>query len=156
MIANFSMNSFVAGVMSGALLTAAWFFNGSIFLTPFSSSTQSALEKQIPESGAISVANQSAGMEVIVESVTVPPPGVWVAVREVIGNNLGNVLGATRVTSPRSNLPISLLRATEPSLSYAVQLYRANGDGVFDLTTDSVYIDFTTGMPVIEHFTATN
>jgi hypothetical protein len=106
-------------------------------------------------SGAISVQNQSPGESVAIESVTVPPPGVWVAVREVQGTDLGNVLGAARVGGPRSNFSVSLLRATEPGHTYAVELYRDDGSGNFDLANDSVYVDFDTGQRVVAYFTTT-
>lgn len=119
----------------------------------FSRETTSQLP---PESGAISVVNQSAGSSVTIESVTVPQPGVWVAVREVNGSDLGNVLGAIRVNGPRSAISVPLLRATEPGLPYAVELYRTDGGEEFNLATNSVYVDFATGAPVIVHFTTTN
>lgn len=151
------MSSFVAGFMIGVLFAAVWLMRGEVPPSPFS--TLSPMEegkKILSESGAIAVVNQAAGSEVVVESVTVPPPGVWVAVREVSGGDLGNVLGAVRASGPRSSVSIPLLRATEPNLSYAVQLYRDDGDGVFDLATDSAYVDFNTGAPVIARFTTTD
>ena len=87
--------------------------------------------------------------------MTVPPPGVWVAVREVQGGDLGNVLGAARASGPRSNLSVPLLRATEPGHSYAVELYRDDNGGAFDPSVNSVYVDFTTGARVVEYFTTT-
>lgn len=107
-------------------------------------------------SGAVSVEAQPAGDSVIVESVTVPPPGVWVAVQETQGDKLGNVLGATRVHGPLSNVVVSLLRNTKPNRTYAVVLYRDGGDGgVFDLSTDSVYVDFDSGKRVVVPFRTT-
>ena len=159
MMKNFSMTSFVSGFMLGVLFVATWAFGDSpslLPLTPASPSPSSSASKDFPESGAISVADQPAGLEVVVESLTVPPPGVWVAVREVNGNDLGNVLGAVRVDGPRSSVSISLLRATEPGLPYVVQLYRDDGSNTFDLASDSVYVDFATGAPVIVRFTTTN
>lgn len=154
MIKRFSPKSFIAGVMIGALFTGAWFFDKEFVFMPASSSilTANTGKKSVPESGAISVFNQPAGLEVIVESVTVPPPGVWVAVHEMNGSVLGNVLGASLVNGPRSNVLIQLLRETEPSRQYAVQLYRDDGSGTFDLATDSVYVDFDTGARVIAYF----
>lgn len=143
--------------MLGAVSIAAWFVGTDTPLTLFQSPAASfSTEKSLPESGAISIAAQPAGDNVVIESVTVPPPGVWVAVREVSGADLGNVLGAVRVIGPQSNITVPLLRATEPGLSYAVELYRDDGGGTFDLSTDSVYVDFTTGLPVIARFTTTN
>ncbi len=144
--------------MIGILCAGVWIAGSDsalLSLSPFSpaSSTKNASKSPL-ESGVISIADQSAGSEVVVESVTVPPPGVWVAVRERQGNMLGNVLGATRITGPRTRVSVSLLRATEPGLSYAVELYRDDVGGEFDLTADSVYVDFATGAPVIAYFNA--
>ena len=157
MMKHFSMGSFVSGVMLGALLVGAWSFSKDFVPLPASSSilTTSAEQGSAAESGAVSVTDQSAGSEVVVESVTVPPPGVWVAVREINGNDLGNVLGAARVSGPRSPVSISLLRATEPGRPYVVELYRDDGSGEFDVTANSVYVDFDTGAPVIVHFKTT-
>jgi hypothetical protein len=78
---------------------------------------------------------------------------VWVAVREVVGDELGNVLGAVRVSGPKSGVSVPLLRATEPGRSYAVQLYRDDGNGAFDVVVNSVYVDFDTGARVVAYFT---
>ncbi len=154
MIRHFSAYSFVAGSMFGVLLASAWFFNEEISFTPTSLSmlTTRTEKSPAPESGAISIGNQPAGLEVVVDSITVPPPGVWVAVREVNGDDLGNVLGASFVSGPRSNVSIQLLRETELGRQYAVQLYRDDGTGTFDLATDSVYVDFDTGARVVAYF----
>lgn len=157
MIKSFSTNSFIAGLMLGVLLSGAWFLSGTIPLLPAPSSTLSTEEQafRLPENGSVSVHDQPPGDTVVVESVTVPPPGVWVAVREVIGDELGNVLGAARIPGPRSGVSVSLLRATEPGHSYAVQLYRDDGSGVFDVSINSVYVDFDTGARVVAYFSAT-
>lgn len=152
----FSMHSFVFGTMLGVLLAGVWFSHDDIsFLShPFSATMENA-KRSSSESGAISVTNQPAGSLVTVESVTVPPPGVWVAVREVQGDDLGNVLGAVRVMGPRSNVSVPLLRATLPDFPYAVELYRADNEGAFDPASESVYVDFSTNAPVIARFVAT-
>ena len=159
----FSPSSFAAGILIGALLGYAWALGGA----PLSVLTSSnpglpASGLQNPSSstsGAVSVASQKAGDSVLVTSVTVPPPGVWVAVRDVIGtgssSDLGNVLGAARVPGPESNVTVPLLRPTLPAERYAIQLYRDNGDGVFDLSDDSVYVDLDTGERVVAYFIAT-
>ncbi|MFH1178500.1 MAG: hypothetical protein V1711_02140 [bacterium] len=155
---NFSTSSFIAGVMLGALLTGAWFFASTAsFMTVSPSlfnatSTMSLTQK----SGALSVVDQISGDTVTVESVTVPPPGVWVAVHEVNGKDLGNILGATRVNGPRSAVFVSLLRATEPGRSYAIELYRDDNGGVFDPSLNSAYVDFDTGARVVAYFSTTN
>ncbi len=157
-----STPSFVAGLMLGILATGVWFASDTDSLDSFLSlqtadTTSSANKTPVPESGALSVAaSQPAGTTVAVESVTVSPPGVWVAVREINGADLGNVLGAVRVNGPRTEVTIPLLRATEPGLPYAVELYRDDGNGEFDLSNDSVYVDFATGAPAIAYFSTTN
>lgn len=153
----FPATSLSAGIVLGALLASAWFLGGVGFpasSTSYSSSATTTLPAA-SASGAVSVQNQPPGEGVTVESVTVPPPGVWVAVREVNGTDLGNVLGAARVGGPRSNFTVPLLRATEPGHTYAVELYREDGSGSFDVANDSVYVDFDTGQRVVAYFTTT-
>lgn len=149
---DFSVNSFAAGVALGIVLTSSWFI-GERALPAAPVSATLPLATSTPASGAVSVADQKAGMTVAIESVTVPPPGVWVAVRETDGADLGNVLGAVLVGGPRSSVSVPLLRATEPGRRYAVELYRNDGNGTFDLGALSVYVDFDTGEPVIDYFT---
>ena len=81
--------------------------------------------------------------------------GGWGGGRETIGSDLGNVLGAARVGGPRTGISVTLLRATEPNRSYAVELYRDDNEGVFDAATNSVYIDFDTSAPVVAYFKTT-
>ncbi len=153
----FSTESFIAGVMLGAVIVGAWSFGGDISLLPFPSSSLLATTttSSFQESGAISVADQAPGENVIVESVAAPSLGVWVAVREVNGNDLGNVLGAARVVGPHDNITVPLLRSTEPKRFYAVELYRDDNDGAFDPSANSVYVDFDTGARVVSYFTTT-
>lgn len=157
MMKHFSTGSFVAGVMFGALFAGAWFIGGTPAFIPIQSalslatSTESAREK----SDAISVADQPFGVTVVVESVTVPASSIWVAVRETNGNRLGNILGAARIKSPRSQVTVSLLRATEPDRTYVVQLYRDDGNDIFNPAVNSVYVDFDTGVRVVSYFTTT-
>lgn len=150
----FSPPSFAAGVVIGALLAGAWFFRDGLTLGAprLAQNPPSSGELQSSTSGAVSVADQSAGDEVIVESLTVPPPGVWAAVREVNGKDLGNVLGARKVSAPATKIRIPLLRATEPGRRYAIELYRDDGNGEFNASVESVYVDFDTGERVVAYF----
>jgi hypothetical protein len=171
---NFHPTPFISGLVVGLLLAVVWYSShpatptgapgaalGATSTAGTATNTLGTLgaatttNATTTASGALSVADQPAGSSVTVESVTVPPPGVWVAVREVVSGALGNVLGAARVGGPRSSVIVPLLRATEPGRTYAVELYRDNGDDVFNLDTDSVYVDFTTGQPVIARFSTT-
>ncbi len=125
----------------------------SSFATAQSSTTQAeTFSPAMAQSGAVEVIDQPAGKSVVVQSVTVPPPGVWIAVRETQGTTLGNVLGAARVHGPRSRVIVDLLRATQPNRTYVVELYRPGAAGSGFSVHDSVYVDFDTGQPVIVPF----
>lgn len=148
---------FAAGVAVGLALAMLWFLHDDFAKEPVaptgvSTSTQSGLLNN--PSGAVAVSDQGAGDSVRIDSITVPPPGVWIAVRESSTSGLGNILGATRVHGPASAVTVSLLRATTPGRVYAVELYRDNGDTVFDINSDSVYVDFDTGARVVALFKA--
>ena len=154
----FSPTSFAAGIIVGALLGYSA-FTGLGIPAPLQLGSDVPRETQGlltgTPSGAVSVADQKAGNSVMVESVTVPPPGVWVAVRDVVGTDLGNVLGAARVTGPQTNVAIPLLRATVTGMQYAVELYRDSGDMSFDVAGDSVYVDLDSGERVVAYFKTT-
>lgn len=162
----FSVQPFVVGIALGALLATAWFYghpsNTISQTTPVANTTGIApatttVRAVLPtdRSGALSVSDQAAGSAVRVESVTVPPPGVWIAVREVENGQLGNILGAVRAKGPRSNFSVPLLRNTKPGTTYAAELYRDNGDELFNAASDSAYVDFASDQVVTTYFTTT-
>ncbi|HEX8946969.1 MAG TPA: hypothetical protein VF829_02020 [Candidatus Paceibacterota bacterium] len=168
---------FAAGCATGALITAGWsgdtrtpvsaqdaFGKITNVISNVGTSDDATTSQRVSvdtlasglESGAVSVNAQPAGSSVLVESVTVPPPGVWVAVQETRDGELGNVLGATRLHGPLSNVTVNLLRNTEPDSTYAIALYRDGGDGgVFDMKVDSAYVDFDSGERVVAPFRTT-
>lgn len=153
----FSYKSFIAGVVVGILLSGIWFLSSNpALLSATTDQTASTVATSTgAQSGAVAVSDQAAGTAVLIDSVTVPPPGVWIAVREMNGTDLGNVLGALRVGNPQSNVSVPLLRATEPGRDYAVELYRDDNGGAFDPSVNSVYVDFDTGARVVEYFKTT-
>lgn len=151
--------TFAGGLALGALGMWLWYAHPQMQQTLGDTDIDALTSTSTPvtessTSGAVSVADQAAGNSVLITSVTVPPPGVWVAVREVVGNDLGNVLGATRVRAPMSNVTVQLLRNTIPGQTYAVMLYRDDGDNIFDHNVDSVYVDYDTGERVVVYFHA--
>lgn len=152
------LSVFFIGLGVGLAVSAAWFLGDTEHLLPDtdrSEASETASSSPVlttTDAGAVSVMDQKAGDTVTVASVTVPPPGVWVAVREVTGDTLGNVLGAVRVHGPLSNVEVPLLRATVPGQVYAVTLYRDDGSPEFDPTQSSVYVDFDTGERVTALF----
>lgn len=167
MKSSFSVQSFIIGLIFGALIVSAWYYGSSMPVktvaatatsTPAttgvaSSTAATGTGTNTTSSPEVSVSTQAAGNSVNVESVTVPPPGVWVAVREVNGGSLGNILGAALAGGPRSNVTVPLLRNTLPDRMYAVELYRPNGTSTtFNLKKDSVYVSLATSKPVIVYF----
>ena len=149
---------FSGGVVLGIALASAWFI-GAPALAPAvpqtSADGSSTTTKPVGSpSDAVAVSDQPAGNSVTIDSITVPPPGVWVAVREANGTALGNVLGAARAGGPRSDFVVSLLRPTQAGKTYAVEFYRDDGNGMFSVASDSVYVDFDSGQPVVDYFAA--
>ena len=145
---------FATGVVVGGALVIAYEYAGSVApLLGAGTASSTSSSNFPPSSGALAVSNQSAGDMVLIDSVTVPPPGVWIAIVEVTPDgSLGNVLGAALARGPRSGIIVPLLRATLPGHSYAAVLYRDDGDGTFELGQDSIYIDFDTGQRVVAPF----
>ena len=158
---NFNLNHssvliFSAGVFIGILLVGAWVLQGAITIPSQSSATSTPQQNQYGTSDVVTVSNQPAGDSVLVDTVTVPPPGVWVAVREMtLEGELGNVLGAARVRTPSSSVTVPLLRGTLPGQSYAIVLYRADNNDQFDVDKNSLYVDFDTGSRVVVPFSTT-
>ena len=147
---------FSAGVVIGILLFGAWMIQGAIVVPTKATDTANTPSSVYTQSDTVTVSNQSAGESVLVDTVTVPPPGVWVAVREVtLEGELGNVLGAARVRTPSSDVTVPLLRGTLPGQSYAIVLYRADNGDEFDLNKNSLYVDFDTGQRVVVPFKTT-
>lgn len=111
---------------------------------------QVMLEEQIPESFSmnaqasnetITVNTQPAGGTVVVEEVTLSESG-WVAIREQRGGVMGNILGAKRIQNPGtiSRVSVELLRPTIAGETYAVVIYRDDGDSSFDFNFDSLVV----------------
>ena len=150
----FSLQTFAFGLCAGILVAGIWFMRAQT-PTPLPVASAATTTPKTADSGAIEISEQKAGDTVRVDSVTVPPPGVWVAIRETrLGNDLGNVLGAVRVRGPRSSFSIPLLRPTVAGRMYAVELYRTDSGGTFDASSASVYVDFDTGARVVVLFRA--
>ncbi len=158
MMKHFSTGSFIVGIILGIMLMSIQYYRGFTIGSepPESLFIATSTVPAIKEGGSISIINQMPGNTVTVESITVSSPGVWVAVREIVDNDLGNVLGAVRVNGPASNIIIPLLRSTEPDRRYAIQLYRDDSGKSFDAGINSVYVDFDTGMRAVAYFTTGN
>lgn len=157
---NSQKNPFVyalVGFIVGAGVVGLWSLQSQIpGLTLGENTDGKKNEQQEKNSALLSISDQPAGTEVIVSSVSVAPPGVWVAIHEESeeGTLLG-VLGAARVRWQSTDVTVSLLRATEAGKNYIAVLYRDDGDDVFLLEKDSVYVDFESGKRVEAQFATT-
>ena len=152
---HFPIFIFSAGVLIGVLIVGAWILQGAIVVSHVNKDA-SLYQVVGSKSDTVAVSNQPAGENVLVDTVTVPPPGVWVAVREItLEGEFGNVLGAARVRTPSSNVAVPLLRETLPDKSYAIVLYRADNEDAFEVTQNSLYVDFDTGERVVVPFKTT-
>jgi hypothetical protein len=148
-----STQSLIIGIVLGVILVGVWFF--SFFIVPSKPATSAPVGPKTATSTLFAVKDQEAGQSVSVSNINFASSTLWVAVREMNGETLGNVLGAARITGEREGLTVSLLRATQPKRRYAIELYRDDSGGGFDPAKNSVYIDFGTGEPVIGHFSTT-
>lgn len=155
--------AFVAGLIAASL----WFFERELRApiavqpggeaglvapkTPGNATPESA---EPAFSDLLRVGNQQAGPAVLVDMVDVGAPGVWVVIAEMRDGEVWRALGAARAKGPVSDLTVRLLRATTPGMSYSALLYRDDGDGIFELHEDSVYVEFGSGKRVEDQFTA--
>jgi hypothetical protein len=102
-----------------------------------SAATEKVLSKtEINASTVFLAGNKAAGKVVFVDSVVLTE-NAWVVVREDIGGEMGNILGAQWLpTGTKSETSVELLRGTEAGKKYYVVLYNDNGDRIFGTTSD--------------------
>jgi len=99
--------------------------------------------------GNVTIADQSAGNQIKLTSVTYPISEGWIGVRDYQSERLGSVLGVARFSESQGLVPneINLQRNTTAGREYAVVLYTDNGDREFNLANDvqidSVFATFT-------------
>lgn len=149
----FALGGFVVGIIAMVLWNVELDVP-SIFKTE-APAAATATPTGFPANSVLEVNAQPSGSQVVVKSIASSARGLWAAVHEVRGTTLTNVLGAARVIGAAEDFTIPLLRETVPNQSYAVVLYRDDGDGDFSLDKDSVYVDFGTGERVVSPFSTT-
>lgn len=144
------------GFIIGAVGVGLWSLQSQIPGLTLGDKTGVEQEEENASSLLLSVKDQPAGKTVHISSVAVAPPGVWVAIHEESedGTLLG-VLGAARVRFQSTDVVVELLRETTPGTQYVAVLYRDDGDDVFLLEKDSVYVDFESGERVEASFATT-
>ena len=94
----------------------------------------------------VSAMDQPAGTTAHVASVTVMHT-TWIAIKDINSR----ILGAHRIDASGENIPVSLLRAMVPGHTYQAVLYVDNGDGAFNLHTDTLVVG-SEGAPVASTF----
>lgn len=145
--------AFILGLIVGILVAPTFFGHDG---TTESTGTPTGGEKsQIAEAtstDAITVNDQLAGDRVLIKEITLDKSG-WAVVHEDIEGAPGNALGAQRFDPGTfEDAHVDLLRNTESNDLYYVILYGDNGDGEFDIKTDTplmrngkmIYGTFTT------------
>jgi hypothetical protein len=101
-----------------------------------------AADTEVAGSLSLTVSNQSAGKEVVVENPRVQQDS-WLVVYESMGGKPGNILGAAMAFPQNSGKPviIPLLRATTPGSTYLIGENIDNGDHVFSVDSDKKVTD---------------
>jgi len=155
--------SFVVGLLVGGLLV--WSFSPTKSISPtvvndeakeVATTTATVTPKKevtIPEKavtapklvtlpigeGAVKVADQTAGLKVVLESATFPIKEGWIGVRDYNDDKLGGLLGVARFSEAQGLVPTSIIlqRATAVGKNYALVFYTENGDREFSLATDT-------------------
>lgn len=105
--------------------------------------------------GSIAVADQKAGMKVVLGDVKFPSNGGWIAVQNIAGDKFGSTLGAARFDVKAGLIPkeISLIGGTMAGKSYAVVFHSTDGDHMYTSATDKVVLG-ADGKPLATTFKA--
>jgi hypothetical protein len=150
--------AFVVGLLIGGMLV--WAFGGSSSETPKDATNETEVATEEPTSetestdGGLAVGtadiktgNQVAGAVVKIESATYPHEEGWIAVRDYTDGKEGFVLGAARFSKADGLVPseVVLLRPTVAGNTYALSIYKENGDNKWgnDEKVDGVFGTFT-------------
>ncbi len=126
--------AFLAGVFLGGGSVWLW-FSGPSAPSP-RSEAEGGAQLPLAVTESVSVMNQAAGLNVVVDSVTLASSG-WVAIHENQDGQPGNILGAQRFDAGTYSGAVELLRETVPGGSYYAMLHRDNGDGAFSPSSDA-------------------
>lgn len=95
----------------------------------------------MPESGyTVSVADQKAG-GIVYASQLVFEKESWLAIREQVDGQIGNILGAQRYPAGTHTGVVKLLRDTNPGRTYYAVIFIDDGDGKFDFKKDAKLTD---------------
>lgn len=150
--------AFVVGLLIGGMLV--WAFSGPTNEAPKETSEaadvvveEAPATEETTETGLsvgeanITTGNQPAGTVVTIKDATYPFEEGWVAVRDYTDGVEGFVLGAVRFSKADGLVPteVVLLRPTVAGNTYALSLYKENGDNKWgnDEKMEGVFGSFT-------------
>lgn len=107
---------------------------------PVSLATSPVMQNTATGKYTFSVSDQAAGDTVEVSQTSFEKKA-WLAIREDMNGEMGNVLGAYLYQQGVQSGPVELLRATKPASLYHAVVYIDDGDMVFDLKKDALLTD---------------
>jgi len=148
---NNTLKRILIGLAILAFIVAAWMIEDRLSAPAPESTADEEVQAEAKDS-MLHANGQAAGSSVTVETRDMPDADVWVAVQEMRSGELSNVLGAAKVLPSQAWVTVPLLRNTVPGATYAVVLYRDDGDRAFDFHKDSIYVDFDSGERVVSLF----
>ncbi|MEY3784024.1 MAG: hypothetical protein RLZZ230_346 [Candidatus Parcubacteria bacterium] len=102
-------------------------------------SAVNALPKLQVGDGKVNVEDQKASKTIELSSATYPVSEGWIGVREYNDEKLGYILGVARFSEEQGLVPseISLLRSTTAGRTYAIVIFKEDGDRKFNLAGDA-------------------
>lgn len=127
----------VAGLVIGYVAGASWSGVGNGRVAGIKTTTNN--ESEPAEGNSITAKDQSAGREVLVDTVKNDKP-VWVAVREDQDGKAGDIIGAKLLSAAgeRQNVAVYLIVPSTAGTKYHVSLYADDGDQLFDNHQDEL------------------
>jgi len=108
-----------------------------------------ALPKLEVGDGKVQVEDQKASKTIELASATYPVSEGWIGVRQYDNEELGYILGVARFSEEQGLVPseIPLLRSTTAGKTYAIVIFKEDGDRKFnlggDVQIDTVFDTFT-------------
>lgn len=108
-----------------------------------------ALPKLEVGDGKVQVEDQKASQTIELASATYPVSEGWIGVRQYDNEKLGYILGVARFSEEQGLVPseIPLLRSTTAGKTYAIVIFKEDGDRKFnlggDVQIDTVFDTFT-------------
>lgn len=131
---------FVVGFFIGGFTVWVWLSNVNINSQTQPEEDTIAEITKVEERNTISVFDQQAGLEVIIEKVILDQSG-WVAIHEDADGVPGTILGAQLFGAGEHAGVVELLRGTEEGKLYYAMIHYEDGDRAFNIRKDTPLLD---------------